>query len=550
MAIDPRLLGAVNLASSLFSSTLQGASPDGCPTVGQQSLSASLSINASLGGNLGVQGQFQLLATSGGGQVGAGLRSLASISDQVRINGGITGTPVPSTSVEGSNFVLAQVGIDSTALNNASQYNASITVGAQTQASQIYNSVAQGQFTSDQITSSFQPLQNAAQLLSSIFTANPLAQGSNFGSMCGASPYAVDLIQFAPKYKFLFIIQLEFDPAFQSEVLSSIDPAFVVKSSTRPNVEFEYEEVNMYNFRTKIPKRTIYQPMTMKFYDDDKNNAMQFYTTYLKLMSPIATVNPGMQDPLNMFDQVGGGLGFNGQTKGVIQPQWGSTIGQDYAGSLGSFGTNPNTRNILRRITLFHVYKQGRMMNVFNFYNPKITLLELDDVDMAESSGNEVSFQFTYDSLYIIPGFRIFGNQTQYNLQTMTNEGQYPFGASPGLVSNDGGNVIKDGSRGAMAFGENVENGFGSSSPSIIPAVSSATNSSSQSSSIPTNPSLTQLQSHAQAVEAFNTKQQADQQQLAVDNSNGLSTTNPTQFQADQAAVNADLGTNIASLGY
>src|SRR5665213_263237 len=192
----------------------------------------------------------------------------------------------------------------------------------------------------------------------------------------------------------------------------------------------------MYNFRTKVPTKTIYPPMTMKFYDDDYNNAFQFYATYMKLMSPIANIDIESQavDPLDAYDNAGGGMGFNANTQ-KIQTGWANTVGQGYAASLGPYGKIPtsgssgvstpasNIRNVLRRITLFQVYKQGRMMNVYNFYNPKITQMMLDDMDMATAGeGNEVSLTFSYDSVFIIPGYNLI-TDTHYNLPGITDSG-------------------------------------------------------------------------------------------------------------------------------
>lgn len=239
----------------------------------------------------------------------------------------------------------------------------------------------------------------------------------------------------------------------------------------------------------------------MKFHDDDKNNALQFYTTYLKLMSPIANINAEQQksNPLDVYDQLGGGMGFNfapgtsNQTQ-PIQPNWTNTIGQAYAASIGPYGIDPSTRNILRKITLFHVYKQGRMMNVFNFYNPKITSLELDDVDMADSAGNEVSFQFSYDSVYVIPGFRIYNGQQDYDLNALTSDGQYPFGIPITSQFNDGGNSIEDGARnGKVPFGNQSATAYQN-----LPSATITTGSSPQQSSVasPTT-SLSSLNNNA-----------------------------------------------------
>jgi hypothetical protein len=445
MASDPRL-NLFNFAGTILNRNpgiFGVAHADNCENILQQSFTAGQESSRALGQTLGVVGAFANLANDiGGGTVGKGLSYLAGVSDAVRLGGT---SKIPQAAIgNGQAWVLQAVGIDTQQLNTAGQFNPSVANNALNGASQVYNSVSQGKFHPQDIPAAFSAFQNGSALITSLFTPSSPAtepQASQFGQTCGVGNYATDLIKFAPKYKFLFVVQFEFDPAFNDIIGKHggrIDPAFVVKSTTRPNIDFEYEDVNMYNFRTKVAKKTTYQPITMKFLDDDRNNAFQFYTTYLKLLSPIANVDAELSkvDPLQAYDIAGGGMGFeNGGNP--INASWRSE-GQFYAGSLGTFGNSaatngPETRNILRRISIFHVYRQGTLMNVMHFYNPKISKMELDDLDMASSEGTEVSFTFNYDSLFIIPGYQVFGPQigSNYNLNDQTNDGLFPLGISP-----------------------------------------------------------------------------------------------------------------------
>lgn len=439
MASDPRL----NLFD--FAGTLLNRNPNvfgvahavGCPSVLQRAQTATQAASLALQSTVGVVGSFANLAAGmGGGAVGLGLSTLAGISDAVRI-GGMSQLPQAAIG-NGQSYVLKAVGIDQNKLNTAGQFNPSVANNAFNAASQVYNSVSQGKFTAQDIPAAFSAFQNGTALISSLFnSATPATepQASQFGQTCGVGNYATDLIRFAPKYKFLFVVEFEFDPAFQKIIGKqggTIDPAFVIKTTTRPNVDFEYEDINMYNFRTKVAKKTVYQPITMKFLDDDRNNALQFYNLYLKLISPIANINADANikmDPLAMYDLAGGGMGFE-STTAPINGSWSDpTAGHLYAGSLGTFG-NADTKNILRRITIIHVYRQGTLMNVMNFFNPKIIKLELDELDMSSSEGAEVSFTFSYDSMYIEPGVQVFNPtiQSMHNPHDLTNDGLFPLG--------------------------------------------------------------------------------------------------------------------------
>lgn len=449
MASDPRL-NLFNFAGTILNqnpAVFGVAHAVGCPSVLERAQTATQAASLAAQGTVGVVGAFANLAAGiGGGPVGAGLSVLAGVSDAVRIGGM---AQIPQAAIgNGQSYVLKTVGIDQNQLNTAGQFNPSVANNALNAASQVYNSVSQGRFTAQDIPAAFSAFQNGSALISSLFTsATPATQpqASQFGQTCGVGNYATDLIKFAPKFKFLFVVQFEFDPAF-NEVLNKngagIDPAFVIKSTTRPTVDFEYEDVNMYNFRTKVARKTMYQPISMKFLDDDRNMAFQFYTTYLKLLSPIANIDAELSklDPLQTFDLAGGGMAFDNDTS-PISASWSSTVGQFSAASLGVIGDQSTRsdgseiRNVLRRISIFHVYRQGTLMNAMHFYNPKITKMELDELDMSSSEGSEVGLTFSYDSLYIIPGYQIF-NQSgpiNYNLHEQTNDGLFPLGVDPSM---------------------------------------------------------------------------------------------------------------------
>lgn len=536
MASDPRL----NLIN--FAHTLLNQAPaffgvphaTSCPTVQFRQQQGNLTAWGALQDAQQLGGAFANFNTGAGtGVVGAGLQVLAGISDTVRLYGQ-SSLPQEAT-VNGQHFVLNQVGIDPQALATAAGFNPSVANNALAAASQVYNSVSQGKFTASDIPAAFSAFQNGASLISSLFSPNtnvtqPPASG--FGQNCGASPYAIDLIARAPKYKFMFVVEFEFDPAFQSEIHAAMDPAFVVKTATRPTVNFEYEEINMYNFRTRVPKKTVYDDISMSFYDDDYNNVMQLYTTYLKLVSPIANIDDEIvkMDPLDLYDLRGGGMGFalkNGNPNPAPIGGFENVIGQTYPASFGPFGVDPSTRNVLRTIRLYHIYKQGRMMNVYNFYNPKFTAMKMDTLDMAESGPTEITFTFKYDSMYIIPGYRIYNdtNPPQYNLPAMTGRsGLYPLGVSPTAKFNDGN--PKDGF--GIPYGQDVLKGATAYSPAQVAAPSSSVGASLTAAAVSLSNSTALLTSGAnstleQSLAANTALQQSSvAAQVAINNNTNL----------------------------
>jgi len=375
-------------------------------------------------------GNLEILNDIGYGRIGEGLRTLASVSDSIRsgtsVVPGREGTELFNTTLgriantaedsinEGANVVLDACGISPASATGAlASVNPGVANRAVGQAKDIYSQVKSGNFSLSDIPQVFTNLQNLEILARGIYTSDE--ETKRTFNRCIASPYAVDLIRYAPKFKFLFIVDFTLTPPYQPWGKYTREMAFVVKRSQRPAVEFEYEDVNMYNFRTKVARRTVYPPVTMTFYDDNKNNAFLFYTAYMRAMSPIA--NMQMADS---GDQVGNyearSMGFASSMNGTFSSTDPAT--RRYAASLGPL--NDGVRNVVGRIRLFQVFDYGRAMNIYNFYNPRVLNFGLDELNMAESGdGSEFEFTFDYDGMYVQPGWDVH-NTKEINIRDLS----------------------------------------------------------------------------------------------------------------------------------
>jgi hypothetical protein len=307
-----------------------------------------------------------------------------------------------------------------------------------------------------------------SKYVKSLYTKDKTSTKAPTVRVCQASPYAVDLIERAPKYKFLFVVEFIYNPTYQNLMR---DHAFVVKQCDRPNVSFVYEDINLYNYRTKSIKHAEYQPINMRFYDDDKNTAMSFYEHYLKVMSPIANI-PLTETVIDSLGTRGqdfvNGINNNTVENRVINPAFPSgdfsnsafVNTHKYASSIGPLMNN--TKDILKAVNLYHIYDSGKRMNVYTFVNPKITELQLDELDMSiGSEGNEVSLTMAYDYVHLQTAhdFRhqSAGGTGEYNMTDLTNGEQngafYPLRHVGGDDTSTGdhqsspiasGNVIND----------------------------------------------------------------------------------------------------------
>lgn len=299
-----------------------------------------------------------------------------------------------------------KLGVDSSSLNNCQQDTRQVADDiADTLAFEVdlfQNDLQNGgldpSFTQSKSTDLVQDITDLQTIVDDVsIQCPPVSEATTIERL--PKHYASNLVPFhQPKFKFMFMVELVFHPEYQQMLSSSVwnvknEFEFVIKNSSRPNVSFEHEEINMYNYWTKVPKRTIYEPMTMRFYDDNANSSNSFYTNYMRAMSPIANVggDGSMVYPQQYQEN-------SMSPEAVIRPD---TVDNLKGGaSLGAL--NNNATNILSEIRLYHLYDWGRLLNVYHMYNPKITNMNLDDLDMAESgAGSELEVQFAYDGLYV-----------------------------------------------------------------------------------------------------------------------------------------------------
>ncbi len=192
--------------------------------------------------------------------------------------------------------------------------------------------------------------------------------------------YAADLIAYAPKHRFIFKVKFVFNDPY-----SRINKEFmyVVKQIDKPKVTFEYEDVNMYNFRTKVLKAIRHEPLQMMFHDDIQNKVLDFFNAYRVAHSPVSSMSYNQAAKLEsagMDFYQPGLLGRNSASVGVLEN---------------------NQKNILNRIEVIQVYAHGTRQNTFIFTNPRIENFDFDNLDHEGSEGNALSVSFNYDTLYI-----------------------------------------------------------------------------------------------------------------------------------------------------
>jgi hypothetical protein len=377
---------------------------------------------------VGKIGDIQALNDLGASKIGAGLRTLNSVSNSIRGGCGSIPNSIANSIDAGANWVLSNVGIAPSVVDAVAKFQPGIANQAYGQAKQLFQQVQQGNFKLKDIPGYAQDFQNLAGLGSRIFT--PTTPANKSIEICeGTSPYAIDLLVRAPKYKFLYVVQFIMNDPYGS--LDNVDLAFGIKTITRPSLKVQMEDVNYYNFRSKAITRTEFEEMKMTFHEDTGfgkgsvdgavergNNAVRFFNTYMRATVPIT--NHSDAEQLSNIKQEG--MKFN-QNFEIME---GTILAGRYGASYGPLektATGQDPTNIIREIKVFHVYDHGHHMNVYKFFNPRITAMSMDDLDMSASTeGCEVTMSFNYDSVYIDTGV----SMADFNLAGIQPNALYP----------------------------------------------------------------------------------------------------------------------------
>lgn len=378
--------------------------------------------------NVGKVGDLEVLNNIDN-DVGQGLRSLETISNQIRTGVGVPDIWTSSdTSAEaGEDAVLDATGVDPrVARGQAASFSPDVANRAFGQANAIYERVQQGNFEIRDFPEALQDIGNLGQLIRGIY--QPAQSETSQREVCPPSQYAQDLIAYAPKHKYMFVVEFVFKRPHQG-TFQNLEFAFVVKRTTRPQIQFEYEEVNYYNFKTKVPKRSEYQPMTMTFYDDMRSNVLQFYNNYLRIISPISRIEVANGPPDALLEESGMPFNANGTNNDIYSASIRNvdvsapTLDPEGVVNLDGGEFVESTTTILDHIRVFHLAEGGKFTDEYFFKSPKILDMQLDDLDMVDGgTGGEMTITFSFDALGITP--RLDTQILSTTLSNLTDAGE------------------------------------------------------------------------------------------------------------------------------
>lgn len=203
--------------------------------------------------------------------------------------------------------------------------------------------------------------------------------------------YAEDLIKYQPKHRFLFKVIFDINPSIGplpelSKVFLSENTnntfQYIIKRIDKPKFSFDYEEVNMYNFRTKVLKSIKHEPLGLTFIDDIQDTFHNFFLQILRAYSPSSR---NYNSSVMLEEMEAGGFGFGNDKDFALR------------GTLKNGAINP-----LKAIRIIQYFGHGSQQNEFVFVNPRITDMSYDEAHHeGGDAGNHAEMKFDFDVLYI-----------------------------------------------------------------------------------------------------------------------------------------------------
>jgi len=194
----------------------------------------------------------------------------------------------------------------------------------------------------------------------------PPSQSSSGGLEDGdweSLEYATDYNAHHGKFKFLFKVKM--GGPWQ----------FYVKSATKPKVKMVHQDVNYYNFRSKVLTQVTFDPMTIVLWDEIGNSVNKFFATYLSTVSGQGSGNWGTEKSFDSKNSSSSSKSYRNQ----------------------GFG-DP----VLATVIIEQVFANGTKSNRFIFKNARIESMDLDDLTMDSSEMNSLAITFNYDAIECI----------------------------------------------------------------------------------------------------------------------------------------------------
>ena len=232
-----------------------------------------------------------------------------------------------------------------------------------------------------------------------------------FGSMKGGSlhdyGHAAQIFRTnnytrAPKEKWMFQVNFVLDSQNNTFELSPAELSYLVKSVELPKFTMETKDMNQYNRKTWVQNRIKYEPVTIKFHDDNINGLREFWRSYYTYYF---TDGNYQQNTYALDDRYLDNTG---------SPSWGLD-----SGASGPF------------LSMIQIYSlHGGTSNLISLMNPVITSFSHDSHDYSQTQEfMESTMQIHYTGVTYSQGYAAgiagFADPAGYDTSPSDISGQY-----------------------------------------------------------------------------------------------------------------------------
>jgi len=215
--------------------------------------------------------------------------------------------------------------------------------------------------------------------------------------------------QYAPKLKFLFHVYFDINTsAYAQNVNTNVNFGLLVKSVNLPSFTFATHELNQYNRKRIVQTKIKYEPVSIKFHDD--NGTAQglgtaggiihqlwkaYYTYYYKDGTKPNVILSGKRgtDPTAANGQPAGAASYNQRT--TYTP---SITGNDDWGYIGETTSSAVKQPFFNNITIFGFNQHN--YTAYTLINPLLTKMGQDTYSYSEGNGTmEMSMDVNYETV-------------------------------------------------------------------------------------------------------------------------------------------------------
>jgi hypothetical protein len=249
-----------------------------------------------------------------------------------------------------------------------------------------------------------------------------------------------------PRYKFMFYAEFVVNShaatlyPWLRQLGTNQGVSFKIKTIDKPNVELMQRELNQYNHKRFAYVKTEYKPINITLYDTVDNKPLDLWRQYFTYY---------FGDARQKFDTT---MGSN-------------PTDQQFQDGTG-WGLRPLAENIyfFNSIDLYGIH--GKKYTRVSYLNPKITSVNWQNYDTTDSSMEEVTMSFSYETLRYDPSTDIDADTAD----------KFGFNVPPGFVEsqvNAGANIPSNSITDSVSADKNYELNQPAGSPSSVGAGSS-----------------------------------------------------------------------------